>query len=1353
MSDLATRLSKLSVAQRRLLEERLAERKSTAEPIAIVGMGCRFPGARTVDDFWELIRDGVSAVSEVPSSRWDADAYYDPSGEIAGKMSTKWGAFVDDVDQFDPVFFGISPREASRMDPQQRLLLEVAWETIEQAGIPPKSLAGSKTGVFVGIGGTDYSKIPSQFENYLDHVDAHVGTGNALSIAANRISYVYDFRGPSFAVDTACSSAMVALHCAVQSLRSGECDAALAGGVNLILSPEVTIAFSKARMLSADGVCRPFDANANGYVRGEGCGLVLIKRLADAVKQGDQVLGVIRATAINQDGKTSGITAPNSDSQQEVILSALAEAGLDSEQISYVEAHGTATPLGDPIETVALGKLFPRTARDQRPCYMTSVKANIGHTETVSGIAGLIKTLLLMKHRQIPPQLHLNDLNPNLSLSDSRIEIPTELIPWDAGEQRRIAGISSFGFGGTNAHVLVEEPAASPTSAWEANSQHELDAGVSRAEELQIVAISAKSEAALQMQAEQYADRLALRPDVGFADFCAAVNIGRSHFSHRCTILADGSKTLQQNFAVAALGDSNPSVRHGEVRSAKRARVAFLFTGQGSQFPGMGRELYAASPVFRNSLERCDELLSDRLDQSLVEVILNQDDPEALLNETYYTQPALFALEYSLAQLWMSWGVQPDVVMGHSVGEYVAACIAGVFSLEDGLCLIAERGRLMQQLPRDGSMAVVFADAGRIQSHADFNAEAMDIAAINGPENTVVAGYEKDVESFLRAMESEGIQSQRLNVSHAFHSSLMDPILEDFAEVASELNYQLPEIDLVSNLTGKIESRRFVPTNGKRGSSIATPEYWVRHVRESVQFSAGVTALADAKPDLLIEVGPTPQLISMARRFAKIDNAIWVPSLRKGQEELRSMLDGLSSAYLGGCDIAWEKVGPEAKQRVELPTYPFQRSRHWYETGSTSRDFRGGNGPDLHPLLGRRVPLAMEKSLFQSSLRMDRPSYLQDHRVQGSVVLPAAAYLETAMSAAEQTFGSGRHSVESVDILQAMFLNDQDTYWLQTSVAPEQYGGCEFECGSRVANDEDEPAWSIHAKGRIVRDSDERSGIDLEAALTETRSNIVDTKTSEEFYDLVKQRELIYGESFRVLGDSQRSSESAIANLDLCRSVRKEMPQYHLHPALLDACLQLAAQVVPLEDDGSYSPYTYMPTRIGAMRLHAELTDSMQVFARRIDAAEPSPSPDRLCANIYILDAEDNVLVELSEVEIQRLGKARDSRTTDAKQWLYGIDWRHDHAFDEDAGKLGRSGDAEIEVPATSLEGQWLILADQHGLGDQLAEEIEEAGGEVTLVRNPDVETNDPATWDQIINSLSKESLRGVVYLWSLDLA
>ncbi|MCU0980987.1 MAG: type I polyketide synthase, partial [Pirellulaceae bacterium] len=948
MTELEQRLAGLSPAKRQLLEQRLKGSSQAAEPIAIVGMACRLPGAPDLDAYWRLIRDGIDATSEIPSTRWDVEAFFDPTGEQAGKMSVRWAGLVDDVDKFDPQFFGISPREASRMDPQQRLLLEVAWEALEVAGWAPERMGGTATGVFVGIGGTDYSKIPAQFEDYYQHIDAHVGTGNALSIASNRVSYILDLHGPSLSVDTACSSGLLGVHLAVHCLRNRECDAALAGGVNLILSPETTIAFSKARMLSPDGHCRPFDAGANGYVRGEGCGILVLKRLTDAVRDGDRVLAVIRGTAANQDGRTSGITAPSGRAQQAVIRAAIAQAGLTTDRISYIEAHGTGTPLGDPIETQALAEVFRRRTDQDPPLHIGSVKANIGHTETVSGIAGIIKVVLMLQHRSIPAQLHLQTLNPHLGLEGSRLRIPREATVWQPAGATRVAGVSSFGFGGTNTHVVLEE--ASPPAPAPAPSAER---------PLHLLALSAKTEAALAKLAARYADYLDRQPQASAADVCYNANIGRSHFNHRAVLTARDAGELRDRLLALRDGTKSAGVKAGRAKLASLPKVAFLFTGQGSQYAGMGRSLFETQPAFRKTLQQCDEILRDFLGQPLLQVLYGNAGQRALLDETAYTQPALFALEYSLARLWQSWGIEPSALIGHSVGEYVAACVAGVFSLEDGLRLIATRAALMQQLPQDGLMAVIFAPPQRVERDLEPFRDSVSVAASNGPENTVISGAAEAIRTLVEQFSRDGVGTQLLTVSHAFHSPLMEPMLDQFQAAASRFRYQRPQIPLVSNLTGRLI-----------GDEPLDAPYWRRHIRSTVQFAQGMRTLAEQGLHAMLEVGPTASLLGMGRRCLPDLQGLWLPSLRKGQEDWPNLLASLSELYVLGAKVDWPGFDRDyPRQRLILPTYPFENERYWFEpTKSPRRSLAASQGPVLHPLLGNRVPSALPTQLFAARL-------------------------------------------------------------------------------------------------------------------------------------------------------------------------------------------------------------------------------------------------------------------------------------------------------------------------------------------------------------------------------------------------
>jgi acyl transferase domain-containing protein/acyl carrier protein len=884
--------------------EALERRRS--EPLAIIGIGCRVPGGVTdPESYWDLLKNGRHAVRKVPPDRWDPDKYFDPDPKAPGKTYTCWGGFIDCIDQFDATFFGIAPNEARRMSPPQRLFLEVAWEALEAAGISPKSLSGTRTGVFVGATTNDYLQLQAKVQSEED-IDAYVATNNTLNVIAGRVSYTLGLQGPSMAIDTACSSSLVAIDRACRSLRDGETDLVITGGVNVNITPDTFISASKWGMLARDGRCKVFDAAADGFVRGEGCGVLVIKRLPDAQAADDRILAMIRGTAVNQDGPSSGLSVPNGLAQEAVIKEALANAGVEPQEVSYVEAHGTGTSLGDPIEVEALGRALAERDKRTIPLVIGSVKTNLGHLEAAAGVTGLIKVVLSLQHHAIPPHLHLQKLSEHIAWDRYAIEVPTQLRRWEGINGRRIAGVSSFGFSGTNVHVVLEE--APPATVAEAAMERPYH----------LLAISAKTTEGLTAQVEKYRTRLQAHDEDRLADLCYTANVGRAHFGQRLIVGGQTRAELALN-----LGTGDGVVR-SEVGAQQKPRVAMLFTGQGSQYLGMGRELYQSSPLFRRILDHCDELLRAKLPRGLLEVMFGTADE--LLDQTGYTQPALFAMEYGLAELWRSWGVQPTAVLGHSVGEYVAACVAGVYSLEEGLNLIAERGRMMQAEPAGGAMTAIFASEERVQA-AVAGHEAVSIAAVNGPNNVVISGDQPEVQAIREQLAAAGVKSRPLRVSHAFHSPRMDPVLEHLESAAGGVRMQAPQLRLISNVTGKVAD-----------TEVTKPEYWAQHTRAAVQFARGIETLRELGCSVMLEVGPAPILTGMGRECLGREGLQWRGSLHQGKDEWQQISASVQALYAAGVEINW--AGWDSgytRRKVSMPTYQFQRQRYWIETTAEKR--------------------------------------------------------------------------------------------------------------------------------------------------------------------------------------------------------------------------------------------------------------------------------------------------------------------------------------------------------------------------------------------------------------------------------
>ncbi|MGK4008524.1 SDR family NAD(P)-dependent oxidoreductase [Sorangium sp. So ce1036] len=926
------------------------------QPIAIVAMSCRYPGGvRTPEELWELLRDGIDAISTFPSERgWDVGALYSPDPDDRGKSYVREGGFLHDADRFDPAFFGISPREAVAIDPQQRLLLEASWEALERAGVDPASLRGEPTGVFVGISFQDYG---ARVLDTPHELEGHLGIGSTASVASGRIAYTLGLEGPAISIDTACSSSLVAIHLACQALRQGECSLALAGGVCVMATPAPFIEFSRLRALAPDGRCKAFSANADGTGFAEGIGVLLLARLDDARRRGLPVLALIRGSAVNQDGKSQGLTAPNGPAQQRVIRQALESARLFPGEIDAVESHGTGTPLGDPIEAQALLATYGQGRSEDRPLWLGSIKSNVGHTQAAAGVAGIIKMVLAMQHGLLPRTLHADPPSPHVDWSSGSLRLVTEPTPWQPDGRPRRAGVSSFGISGTNAHVILEEaPPARAAAPIEPTTP--LPPALP-------VLVSARTEEALVAQAERLRAHLESRPDLELVDVAASLATARSHFERRAAVVASGRAALLEGLGALARGSSAPDVVTGDVRT--RGSLALLFTGQGSQRPGMGRALYAAFPAFREVLDAvCDhlEIAESRptpapwpapaLRRPLRDVLFADEgsDDAALLDQTAFAQTALFALEVALFRLLEGWGLTPDVLLGHSIGELVAAHVAGVLSLEDACTLVSARARLMQALPPGGAMISLQASEDEVRAVLAGRDEAIDIAAINGALSTVVSGDQDAVAEVAEHFEALGRSATRLRVSHAFHSPRMDAMLEAFGQVAAGVTFHPPRIPIVSNLTGQRAS----------GDELRSPERWVRHAREAVRFLDGVRALEAEGVTTFLELGPRGVLCAAAQGCLSDEaqaRAAFLPVLAKGRPEIETLTRALGGLHARGHELDWRAFfAPLGARSVALPTYAFQRERYWLDAPKRRADVAPAGHDALHRVDWTALPEA-----------------------------------------------------------------------------------------------------------------------------------------------------------------------------------------------------------------------------------------------------------------------------------------------------------------------------------------------------------------------------------------------------------
>jgi len=1179
-------------------EARLAAAEAAArEPVAIVGLACRVPGADDAPAMWRLLRDGVDAVGPVPPGRFDLDAVWSPEPAVAGRSATREAGFLASVDGFDAPFFGIARREAHGMDPQQRLLLEVSWEAMEHAAQPPDRLSRSATGVYFGVCSNDYANLQLQADDP-SLLDAHHSSGIAHSVASGRIAYVLGLQGPAITVDTACSSSLVAVHLACQALRAGDCRMALAGGVNLMLSPDLFVAFSQTRMLSPDGRCKTFDAAADGFGRGEGCGVVVLKRLSQAQADGDRILAVIRGSAVNQDGPSSGLTAPNGPAQEAVIRAALAHAGLSPHQVGYVEAHGTGTALGDPLEVQALGAVFGPGRAADRPLRIGSVKANLGHLEAAAGITGIIKLVLALGERAIPPHLHLKQPSPHIPWADLPVRVPTSLEPWESIDGRRIGGVSSFGFSGTNAHIVIEEAPAAAAAGTGEDTAAAAKAALAVAQpglpSPRLFVLSAFDRRALAASARRHADAFAGHADADLAALCRSAAVSRATHAERATVMARSVAELREALFALAEGREHAALRTARVTRRDPARIAFLFTGQGAQYAGMARELDAREPVFRAALDRCAAVLDGLLEQPL-RAALFAPEAESPLHRTTFTQPALFAVEFALAELWRAWGVVPDVVIGHSVGELAAACVAGAVPLDDALRLVAERARLMQSLPAGGAMAAVSGEADKVvgvvteligQMTARGSAAeggpsvaiAIAIAAVNAPGQVVVSGAAEAVRRLCEQLSARGLRCQPLTVSHAFHSPLVDPVLDRFEAAAAQVAWHRPSLRVISNLTGQAAT----------ADTLASPQYWRRHMREAVRFADGARTLAGLQPDLCLEVGPHPTLLAFAQEaFAdrpETRRPAFAASLRRGRADTAQLAEALATAWLAGVAIDWRAVWSTSPlPLLDLPAYPFQRERCWFRADLPADAARRSRQAALtgrgtgHPLLGHRLSSPLRDVVqFERTLAAADLAFVHDHRVHGRSIMPATGYIEAALAAGERVLGEGT-SIRDMVIAEPLAFEGDEARTMQVVVRQREHGASTFELLSKPSgggrdegNEGDGAEWRLHVQGTLTHAaSGEEGTVPLPSRREEIGARCDTVVDAAAHLAQLAAHGLEFGPSLHGLRTLCRRDGEAVAEVELPASAGDgaqdggRAAHWLLHPALLDACLQALAAALP----------------------------------------------------------------------------------------------------------------------------------------------------------------------------------------------
>lgn len=1266
---------------------------SAFAPIAIIGLGCRFPKAPNIGAFWRMMLDGVDAISEVPPDRWDVEMFYDPRPATPCRIVTRNGGFVDHIDSFDPYFFGISPREAVRMDPQQRLLLEVTWEAMEYAGIPRERFVGSHTGVFMGVCTDDYITLE---RGDLKNIDIYLGTGGARGSTAGRLAFIYGLSGPTAAIDTACSSSLVAVHQACNALQQGDCDMALAGGVNVVLHPGTAIAFSQAGMLSPDGHCKAFDASADGFVRSEGAGVVLLKPLVAALRDGDSVYSVIRATASNNDGCSSPFMTPSRTGQAALLRHAYERAGVAPSSVQYVEAHGTGTAVGDPVEMGAITDVLAEGRTSEQRCLIGSSKTNIGHTEAAAGIAGLIKTTLSLSQRTIPPNLHFTTPNPNIPWSEIPFSIPTTVTPWPAHDGRARAGVNSFGISGTNAHVVLEEaPALRETESSEASDASGDDA--------QLLVLSAHTSDALDEVVRAHRDLLRgegaqrVTPPA-LRGLCASAARRRTHHEQRVAVVGSSADEIANRLDALLAGDSPAGVVRGAATDALRPPV-FVFSGIGTQWATMGPRLCDAEPVFRDSMVECDRIIREITGWSVLEEIDRAADASRL-QRIDIMQPAIFSVQVSLAKLWRSWGVEPAAVLGHSLGEIAAAHVAGALSLTDAARVVCARSRLMHRTSGRGRMAAVGLSADDAARRIAQYDGRIDVAAVNSATSCAVSGDIDAIDDLARTLEREGVFCRVLKVDVACHSHQMEPLRAELAATLVGITPRAADIPFFSSVCG-------APIDG----ATLGPQYWGRNLRQAVRFADAFGAALEQGHRSFVEVSPNPALLTPMRQAAKqrTTSITVAGSLRAGEPERDTLLETLGTLHVNGYALDWTRLDIDGAL-VPPPPYPWQRERFWFGDAKDNQAWLLGGGASRshrtrHPILTLRWDLAESPGthVFEGEIDLRLLPALRDHRVEGMPLLPAAAYVEMALAASMELFGDGARIVRDVTLAKALFLNADHPTRVQLVVSTSESSSRMVAAGASAAprtmrfhffardaaigdashETHETHEWTAIASGRVeVADASVLDhGVEFSPDGLDVRYEA--QQTGAEFYSSVITG-MEFGPAFQGVLRAWTRKKHAVTLIQLPASTRAEARSYRMHPALLDACFHSLNATRSTDDKGRLS----LPFAIESFEL-CRLPDPAESLWCELSLASVEGG---YRAEMAMYDEHGHAVVRVHGYQTKLL-EAKNDAAASVTEWLYETRWR---AVERGAAR----------APA----GRWLVLGRADGDAESISATLRERG-------------------------------------------